>query len=118
MELMLAARRSITKAQLRKWAKASKAEKSAILDAVCEVTGWHRDHARKAIRAALADQGRGGPAPRRPRDPVRVYGEERMELLDRLGHASSKAEEGGREARSRPGWEKLPSAASADAPLP
>jgi hypothetical protein len=50
--------------------------------------------------------------------PVRVYGEEKMELLDRLGHASSKAEEGGREPRTRPGWERIPSAAPADAPLP
>jgi hypothetical protein len=50
--------------------------------------------------------------------PVRAYGEQRMELLDRLGHASSKAEEGGRESRARPGWERIPSAAPADAPLP
>ena len=49
---------------------------------------------------------------------VRRYGEERMQLLDRLGHASSKAEEGGRESRDRPGWERIPSAAPADAPLP
>jgi hypothetical protein len=41
-----------------------------------------------------------------------------MELLDRLGYASSKAEEGGREPRSRPGWGELPSSAPADAPLP
>ncbi len=53
-----------------------------------------------------------------PDHPVRRYGEEKMELLDRLGHASSKAEEGGREPRTRPGWEELPSAAPADAPLP
>jgi hypothetical protein len=50
--------------------------------------------------------------------PVRRYGEEKMELLDRLGYASSKAEEGGREARTRPGWNDLPSSAPADAPLP
>jgi hypothetical protein len=50
--------------------------------------------------------------------PVRRYAEEKMELLDRLGHASSKAEEGGREPRSRLGWEELPSSAPADAPLP
>ena len=49
---------------------------------------------------------------------VRRYGEERMQLLDRLGHASSKAEEGGRESRDLPGWERIPSAAPADAPLP
>ena len=50
--------------------------------------------------------------------PVRQYAEEKMELLDRLGHASSKAEEGGREPRSRAGWSGLPSSAPADEPLP
>ena len=50
--------------------------------------------------------------------PVRRYAEEKIELLDRLGHASSKAEDGGREPRSRPGWPGLPSSAPADAPLP
>jgi hypothetical protein len=49
---------------------------------------------------------------------VRRYAEEKMELLDRLGHASSKAEDGGREPRTRPGWNELPSSAPADAPLP
>jgi hypothetical protein len=50
--------------------------------------------------------------------PVRRYGEGKMELLDRLGHASTKAEDGGAEPRSRPGWETLPSSAPASAPLP
>jgi hypothetical protein len=50
-------------------------------------------------------------------DPIRRYGEEKMELLDRLGHASSKAEEGGREPKTRPGWRELPSSAPADRPL-
>ncbi|MDQ5820759.1 MAG: hypothetical protein M3540_04890 [Actinomycetota bacterium] len=49
---------------------------------------------------------------------IRRYAEEKMEYLDRLGHASSKAEEGERESRTRPGWEELPSSAPADAPLP
>ncbi|HEY2072894.1 MAG TPA: hypothetical protein VGG88_04915 [Gaiellaceae bacterium] len=53
-----------------------------------------------------------------PSHPVRRYAEEKMELLDRLGHASSKAEDGGREPRSRPGWSELPSSAPADEPLP
>jgi len=53
-----------------------------------------------------------------PEHPVRRYAEEKMELLDRLGYASSKAEEGGREPRSRPGWSELPSSAPADEPLP
>ena len=50
--------------------------------------------------------------------PVRRYGEEQMALLDRLGHASSKADEGEREARTRLGWETIPSSAPADDPLP
>ena len=51
-------------------------------------------------------------------DPIRRYAEEQMELLDRLGHASSKAADGGREPRSRPGWDGLPRSAPADEPLP
>lgn len=50
--------------------------------------------------------------------PVRRYGEEQMELLDRLGHASSRAEEGARESRTRVGWETIPSSAPAYEPLP
>ena len=50
--------------------------------------------------------------------PVRRYATEKMELLDRLGHASSKADEGPRVSKDRPGWEEIPSAAPADEPLP
>src|ERR1051325_4905950 len=46
--------------------------------------------------------------------PVRAYAEQKMELLDRLGHASARGREGGREPRSRPGWETLPSAGTVD----
>jgi hypothetical protein len=50
--------------------------------------------------------------------PVRVYAVEKLDLLDRLGYASSKAADGGREPRSRPGWDELPSSSPADEPLP
>jgi hypothetical protein len=84
MRLTLAARRQVTGSQLARWPKATRAEKSAILDAVCGVTGWHRDHARKAIRQALAERAAGtGPVPRRRREPVRVYGPEAIELVTR-----------------------------------
>ena len=53
-----------------------------------------------------------------PGHPVRTYGEEQMELLDRLGHASSKADEGPREAATRLGWNEIPSSARADDLLP
>jgi hypothetical protein len=49
---------------------------------------------------------------------VRRYAEEKIELLDRLGHASSKAEEGPRVPREGPGWKEIPSSAPADEPLP
>jgi hypothetical protein len=49
--------------------------------------------------------------------PVRKYGEEKMELLDRLGHASSLAEESAPEPRTRIGWETIPSSAPAYDPL-
>jgi hypothetical protein len=49
---------------------------------------------------------------------VRRYGEQQMELLDRLGYASSLARDGSREPRSRIGWETIPSSAPASDPLP
>jgi len=51
-------------------------------------------------------------------DDVRRYAEQQMERLDRLGHASSKADEGPRVSHERPGWESIPSSARADEPLP
>jgi hypothetical protein len=50
--------------------------------------------------------------------PLRRYGEKRMALLDRLGHASSLAAAGEREPLSRIGWETIPSSAPAYDPLP
>ncbi len=50
--------------------------------------------------------------------PVRRYGVEKMELLDRLGYASSRAEDGPLEPSSRIGWETVPSSAPASKPLP
>jgi hypothetical protein len=49
---------------------------------------------------------------------VRRYGEEKMELLDRLGYASTKAEDLPPEPRRGAGWEKIPSSAPASDPLP
>jgi hypothetical protein len=49
---------------------------------------------------------------------LRARVREKMTLLDDLGHASSKAEGGEKEPRSRIGWEQLPSSAPAYEPLP
>ncbi len=50
--------------------------------------------------------------------PARAYGEEQIELLDRLGYASSRAEQGQPEPRTKPGWAEIPSTATASEPLP
>jgi hypothetical protein len=47
-------------------------------------------------------------------NPVRRHAAEQMGRLDRLGHASSKADEGPRLARGGPGWAEIPSSAPAD----
>jgi hypothetical protein len=41
-----------------------------------------------------------------------------LDLSDRLGHASSKADDARRESPTRPGWREIPSSAPADRPLP
>jgi hypothetical protein len=49
---------------------------------------------------------------------VRAYAETQIDRLDRLGYASSKADEGSRESPERIGWDEMPSSAPADQPLP
>ncbi len=52
-------------------------------------------------------------------DPVRRLGEEKIRLLDDLGHSSSKAaDDQPEEPRRRIGWDELPSSAPANRPLP
>ena len=51
-------------------------------------------------------------------DPVRLYADGKAELLDRLGYASTKAENSERESRERIGWDTIPSSAPAWDPLP
>src|SRR5271156_7167623 len=69
MGLTLAERRAITGAAAIHYQLARKRGKSRILDEVCANTGWHRNHARKALAAALQPK---IVAPRSPR-PVK-YG--------------------------------------------
>lgn len=65
---------------------------------------------RARVREAIADLPDG--------DPVRAYGEAKIDLLERLGRASTKAEDSEPESRSRVGWEQIPSSATAAHPLP
>ena len=82
MEFTLGMRKAITRAQLVRWPTATRAEKTAILDSICQVTGWHRDHARKVIREMLRDPDH-GTRPRRTREPVRTYDDATIEVLTR-----------------------------------
>lgn len=65
-------KRAVLADQVRRWPKATKQEKGAILDHLVAVNGWHRDHARKMIRRAVA--GADPNRVRKARAPVFRYG--------------------------------------------
>jgi hypothetical protein len=83
-------------------------------DDVDALVGPATPHFAYQIRARVRELVLGLPADH----PVRLYADGQMERLDRLGHASSKADEGPRESPTRLGWDTIPSAAPADSPLP
>ena len=53
MGLTMSQRRAVSKAIATRYKRAEKAAKGVILDELCATTGWHRNHARKALAAAL-----------------------------------------------------------------
>ncbi|WP_409048689.1 integrase (plasmid) [Microbacterium sp. HA-8] len=63
----MATRRDITKKYARAYQRADKLEKSRLLNGLVETTGWTRDHARRAIRQALARTGAVAQQKRTPR---------------------------------------------------
>src|SRR5271165_7135840 len=76
MGLTLAERRAVTTTIATRYVRADKRGKGKILDELCATTGWHRNHARKALKAALWPK---VAAPRLPRPPK--YGPEVIAAL-------------------------------------
>jgi hypothetical protein len=76
MGLTLAERRAVTETTAVRYVLASKRGKSRILDELCANTGWHRNHARKALKSVLAPK---VVTPRSPR-PVK-YGDDVIAAL-------------------------------------
>ena len=84
------------------------------LEEIDRLVGSATPHFAYQLRARIRELVENLPA----ESATRRYGEEKMELLDRLGHASSKAVEGAPESRDRIGWDEIPSSAPASDPLP
>jgi hypothetical protein len=77
VEFTLAVRRQVTERLVARYQKATRVEKTAILNELADLNGWHRDHARKALRLAAA-----GPRPQpAPRTPILRYGPEVIDAL-------------------------------------
>jgi len=89
-------------------------EREPTRDDVDALVGPATPHFAYQIRARVRELVAGLPE----ESEVRRYAEFQIERLDRLGHASSKADEGPRESPSRLGWDEIPSSATADHPLP
>src|SRR6478609_7226065 len=53
MGLTLAERRAVTEATAIRYSRADKRTKSVNLDELCATTGWHRNHARRALTSAV-----------------------------------------------------------------
>ena len=64
MGLDVATRVLVTKELKGRYDRGSKWERTAVLDELCGLTGWHRDHARRALRPLRVQARNGRPGSR------------------------------------------------------
>jgi hypothetical protein len=67
MGLSMSERKAVTKKLALEYRRGDKARKGELLDQVCELNGWHRSHARKALTQALTLK---VIKPRPPKQPI------------------------------------------------
>lgn len=80
MALSMSERKAVTKELALRYKRAPKKAKGVILDELQSITSWNRDHARRALRLALAP----ARTRSRPGSSRLVYGEDAFVVLRRL----------------------------------
>ena len=62
MGLTMSQQQAVGKTIAARYKQAGRVEEGTILDELCATTGWHRNHARKALRQAGPEGRAGAPA--------------------------------------------------------